>query len=945
MIRVCTRPTLAARGGGKPRRFVAFDLRRLIGGIVLGLPVLLGIGAEIGIKQTAQAQVREPARPDKVTVLIRYQILTERNQRILQYRAFMRYLESLGFVDERSDEERTNDVLDPAAHRLQGVIPSANIPRLLEYPAVQSLIVAPPGFSWTEDVDQAVPVRIVLRSGLSPVQQRLLHRQVLERLPLFGFQEALGYDTLGRTQIKGRLPRRYLLALWRDFRDQPTGWFWSATPRAELPSPLADASPIRWVEVLPGGEAGQRLAPTSLEGVEARWSPELRARLADASAANKPLRVEVLFPEAMETQTQQLQSLLDANFGGALAATAGSNLRTSLASVEGVVGNVVTIHFERASDVKHFTTLLSHAWHLRLPQPAAATCRLLPRLERAIPLEEIVRQTGAPAMHQRGYRGQGVRVVLLVADLEGVAEQVGKTLPSSTRWIDLTSELNPDLRPLPVAQVPGECPGLKLAQALSAVAPEAELVLLRIDPSALFQVAEVVRWLRDPDYLSPALQIRHQEMERQIQRALERKQEAIRKRQEALQRPESDETLRRLLQQSQAAVQAAEAALRETYARYERYLRLRQELQSLVYGAAVVVNPWVWEVGYPLDGCSPLSQRVEGLLLRTAPRITQPTHPPSAQSLPPPVWVQAASATQQAVWTGLFRDADGNGLLDFVPPDSPLPKDHWSRELNFLAWQTEGGQERLDLPAGCTFRCTLQWREPLEAETLEALRPIYPVSLRLWKQLDPQGQRQASDEMSEVARSVGGPYPIFASNGSVVYEQILDFRPSEAGRYALVIDLGGGRSQPLAALQRQVEIYPRLLIETLSPGTQAGRVILHSFTSPAGGVGLPGDIAEAVTIGAEVPGQLQHGGPSIPLRRKPDYLLAEQIAWGTTVSRGTAFGTAISGGMAALLVQAGVSDGQPFRKIGLADGDKLHVPPAWLQRLPPRPPPASPSRR
>ncbi|MCX8139502.1 MAG: hypothetical protein N3E46_07450 [Gemmataceae bacterium] len=937
MKRVCTRPTLAAGGGRTPRSWGVWSRGGAIGGIALGLLALFGVGGGTGSGRTAQAQVREPARPDKVTVLIRYQILTERNQRILQYRAFSKYLESLGFVDERADEEeRASDALDPAAYRLQGVMTSANILRVLEYPAVQSLLVAPPGFSWSEEPDQAVPVRIILRSGMTPRQQRLLHRQVLERLAGFGFQEALGYDTLGFTQIKGRLPRKFLLALWRDFRDQPTGWFWSATPREELPSPLRDASPIRWVEVLPGGEAGQRLAPAFPEGVEARWSPELRARLADAAAANKPLRVEVLFPETMEAQTRQLQSLLDANFGGALAGGGGSPLRTNLASVEGVVGNVVTIHFERASDVKHFSTLVPYLLLLRLPQSAIATCRMVPRLERALPLEEIVRQTGASALHQRGYRGQGVRVVLLVTDLEGVAAEIGKTLPRSTRWIDLTSELNPDLRPLPVAKTPDECTGLKLAQALAAIAPEAELVLLRIDPSALFQVAEVARWSRDRDYLSPALVIRGREMERQIQLALERKQRAIQKRQEALQKPGDEEALRQLLQQSLAEVQRAEAALAETYARYDRYLRLRQELQSLVYGAAVIVNPWAWEAGYPLDGCSPLSRQVEGLLLRPSPRIISPTRPVSTPSLPPPVWVQAASVTHQTVWTGLFRDEDGNGLLEFVPAGSPLPRDHWSRELNFLAWQTDDGQERLDLPAGCTFRCTLQWREPLEGETVGALRPIYPVSLRLWKQLDPSGQKQASDEMSEAARSVGGPYPIFLGGGSVVYEQILEFRPAEAGRYAVVIDLGVGRSSPLAAWQRQVEIYPRLLVETLSPGGAAGRVVLQSFPSGGGGVGLPGDIAEAVTIGADVPGQLQQGGPSIALRRKPDYLLPEAVAWGTAASRGTAVGTAIGGGMAALLVHAGVSDIQPFRKIGLADGAKLHVPPAWLQRLPPR---------
>jgi len=933
MICICHRFQQAGRG----RRKLLFSRSSLLrlsrGAMILWLLALLCGGTRRGA--AVQAQVVEPARPEKVTVLIRYQILAERNDRILQYRALMKYLESIGFVDDRPNEmERAEDALDPAAHRLQGTIPSANILRILQHPLVQNFIVAPPGFSFAENPDELTMVRIVLRSGLLGSDQQLLHRQVLERLQIFQFQEALGYDTLQYTQIKGRLAKKFLLALWRDFRDEPTGWFWSATARSDLPRPLADAPPIRWVEVLPAGEIGQRITPPPVEGAEVRWSPELRARLADVSTAEQPLRVEVLFPMSMETRTRQLQDLLDANYAGALSGASNTGLRVGLASVEGVVGNVVTIHFQRASDIKHFSTLVPYSLLLRLPRASTRTYRRVARQEQALPLEEIVRQTGAILLHQRGYRGKGVRVVLLVTDLEGVSEQVGKTLPPSTHWIDLTSELNPDLQPLPVTAPPEEHNGLILAQALAAVAPEAELILVRIDPNSLFQVAEVVRWLRDRDYISPALHMRGREIERQIPLALERKQQAIQKRQQVLQKPDSEENLRQLLHQSQAELQAAETAVKNAYARYDRYLLLRQQLQSLLRGADVLVNPWVWDAGYPVDGCSPLSQQVTSLLTRQPPRIISPTRPQPIQAVPPPVWIQAASVAPRTVWAGRFRDDNTNNFLEFAPPDQPLPKRHWSRELNFLAWHTEEGEELLDLPAGCTVRCTLQWREPLDPQFPDLSRPLYPVTLHLWKQLDPTGQKQASDEMSEVARTVAGPYPIYTEDGSVVYEQILEYRVEAAGRYAVVVGMGERPPALLTALQRQVEIYARLMVDTLPPLPGRGHVVLHSFASTAAGVGLPGDIAETITIGTESAQQLHQGGPSIPLRRKPDYLLPDSVAWATASYQGTAMGTVISGGIAVLLRQAGVMNTNPFRTIGVPDGSPLRLPEAWLHRLP-----------
>jgi hypothetical protein len=889
------------------------------------------------------AQVREPARPQKVNVLIRYRIRTELNQRIVQYREFIKYLTALGFVDARQDEqERAEDAIDPAAMRLQGVMPSAQVEKLLEHPAVQTVLWAPEGLAWWEQPDAVFAVRLGLRRGLSPPQQQLLNRQVRERLTLFAFEEALGYDTRGNTLIKGWIAGRYLLSLWRDLRDEPSGWLWSFTSRAELPRPLADAVPIRWIEVLPAVTKSQRLAPSQVSGTAAKWDPALRAKLADAGATQQPIRVEALFSHNMEDRISWLQEQLDIQY--ATGAGARSSLRISAAAVEGVIGNVVTMYFERVADLQHFTNWFPELLLVRLPCPATPTWQLTPRSENAVPLEQLLARTGTTQFHQRGYRGQGIRVVLLVEDLQGVAEQIGKTLPASTRWIDLTTELDPDLQPLPPeAREAGPGSGLVWAQLLTTTAPEAEVVLVRVAPAALFQTAEIVRWVQRRDYLSPALRMRGRELEAHLQRALEQKQQAIRQRQQVLQNPENQEMLRQQLEQTQAALEKAEAELQRVHARYQRFLQLRQALQQQVYGAAVVIHPRAWDAGYPMDGYSWLSRQLERLVMSAAPRVVvadahgRPAVPRA------PLWVQAASAAEGIIWSGLFRDEDGNAVLEFIPSHIAIPPEHWSRELNFLAWRTGDGSPSVDLPAGVAFRCTLQWREPVNSAFSDPVRPLYPFELRLWRQLDPTGQKQASDEMTEVARSAGGPYLIWSADGSAVYEQVLEWTTNEAGRYALVVVVGERSAPWLGALQRQEEIALRMLVETRG-GPGGGQVLLRSFVTPASGVGLPADASAVVTIGADSPWQLRTGGPSIPLLRKPDYLLPQCIALGTTAYRGTALGTVLAGGLGVLLRQASIGGSNPFRTAGIPLEQFLRVPEGFLQRLPPAALPRNPTR-
>ena len=47
-------------------------------------------------------------------------------------------------------------------------------------------------------------------------------------------------------------------------------------------------------------------------------------------------------------------------------------------------------------------------------------------------------------------------------------------------------------------------------------------------------------------------------------------------------------------------------------------------------------------------------------------------------------------------------------------------------------------------------RVTMQWREPLDPNVPSIEQPIYPATLRLFQQLDPNGEKRPSDEMAEV---------------------------------------------------------------------------------------------------------------------------------------------------------------------------------------------------
>src|SRR5690349_20501778 len=114
-------------------------------------------------------------------------------------------------------------------------------------------------------------------------------------------------------------------------------------------------------------------------------------------------------------------------------------------------------------------------------------------------------------------------------------------------------------------------------------------------------------------------------------------------------------------------------------------LQFRKDLDDLKK-VRIVNSGLIWNDGHPVDGGSALSRYFDDRPFKAA------------------LWFQAAGDARGQAWTGLFRDADDNGAMEFADADATLPKGAWTNELNFLAWQAGKESESLDFPAGAKLR-------------------------------------------------------------------------------------------------------------------------------------------------------------------------------------------------------------------------------------------------
>jgi hypothetical protein len=321
----------------------------------------------------------------------------------------------------------------------------------------------------------------------------------------------------------------------------------------------------------------------------------------------------------------------------------------------------------------------------------------------------------------------------------------------------------------------------------------------------------------------------------------------------------------------------------------------------------VVTCSLIWNTGYPVDGSSVLSRYFDARPFRSA------------------LWFQAAGNTRGQAWAGLFRDTDGNGIMEFAGPDAPLPAGRWTRELNFLAWQPFKKARALDLPAGARLRLAVQWREPHDPRYARGgddpyRQPLARLRLVVLRQRDPSGKALPTDDMEEVAHSPGYadryglPQRLANYPSSATYEQTLEFTVLTAGRYALRLEGRVPRGiQPadapaLPALEKTWELRPRVFIEVVDDASRSqGRPVFLDYATDEGTLGMPADSRGVVTVGSadrrNKPLPYSATGPALNLEllTKPNVLISDDGRLGTegAVAYGTSLAAPYAAGLAA----------------------------------------------
>jgi hypothetical protein len=316
-------------------------------------------------------------------------------------------------------------------------------------------------------------------------------------------------------------------------------------------------------------------------------------------------------------------------------------------------------------------------------------------------------------------------------------------------------------------------------------------------------------------------------------------------------------------------------------------------------------------------------------------------------SCPPVLWFQAAGDTAGQAWSELFRDEDGNGIMEFAGADTMLRPDRWSRELNFLGWQPHDGSRASSLPENARVRITVQWREAhdptLWRPGIEDLyrEPLAPLELQVLNQLDPNGTKQPADELEPVVRSTELAQRIDNHPGWAVYEQQVEFRATPTAHYALRIvgrpvTITRPPSAPtLPGQERFWELRPRVFVEVLDTAArQVGRPVWLDYHTAEGEIGVPADAASVFTIGAadlnEHVRSYSAGGPPLALRllTKPDLLSYDGLTPAGTkvVLAGTGAASTFAAGLAGAALSAPQSLLDLRRFLHDAHGQVFHLP-------------------
>jgi hypothetical protein len=837
-----------------------------------------------------------PTPPKRHDVRLRYRIDAFRKERLEQFDKLLAHFKEIGFdKNPGPDDEPEN----PKATRMTGSIDSDNARKLLLDRHVKSLLLFPAG-AMVPEGDTPVRVRLELVGGLNERGQQTLADQVREVLASLKFQEAVGYESKGNRLLVGMIPASNLDALLEDLR---------ALPAAEkLGTPFATRSPLLVTEVMLGlpPTKGRPAVAETPKGQE-KITPELRALLPKDKSPGDVRRMEVILANTpAEDDRTWVRTLTQA---------------ASDLAIEGRVGPLVTV----SGPVNDAIALAAIPGVSTVRLPRSGETRLVS--EGNDDSKEVLSASGLERLHKLGHKGAKVRLAIIDGDFRGWQGLVAdKKLPAGTRLLDLTAQRNNNLLPDPMPDGATLGLGARVALAAVAAAPGVELTLIRVDPASPYQVLEVARYINGDAVHSENLDARYHHLG-DVRRELDERQEAL-----LLEKAiafksiagEDEERAKKRREDYRKNEAKFVQDEKDYQAALQRYLQLRRDLASLK-GIQVVASSLAWNEGQPVDGGGALSRYFDDQPFKAA------------------LWFQSTGDTHGQVWSGLFRDADANGVMEFTPADKPLPKDRWTSELNFLAWQPVKGDKVLDLPVKIRFRISIQWREPHDTDVTKDASdpyrtPLANLRLVLLRQLDPAGKNQPSDDLEVVAQSAGLPQRLDNAPNTATYEQTMEFDVKDAGRYALRVEgavpasIRPPHAPTLPSQETKWELHPRIFIETLEG---PGRVLFQDYASAQAGLGAPCDARSVITVGAANPAgvarpSVGRGVLSQEPSFKPDVLSFDLLgADHGSELYGAGEATGFAAGFAATTLSAGASRLKFLESVQAKPGGVLRVPEAW----------------
>ena len=870
-------------------------LARLVLGLFLAF---LATTAALSDEPTA------PVPPKEYKVFVNYSIRAGRNARVVKYFALTKQLTAIGF---KKDEGLGTEPEDADHTLMTGTIASGNARKILADRHVKCILLMPAGYEIPAEADKMVKVQLDLSHGLDQDRQRLLAGQTVEVLKGVGFSEAVGYDHRGYSRIIGSAPAGQLTRLLEDLRWQASGWLVPGTAVAELPYPIKSFWPVMSVEILPNLEPARELtvaAESAADDSLQKISPDLRA----AATQQNLLRLEVLLRTTPNTSDINWFHELESAVPGI--------------SVEGHLGQIVTVRGMPA--IAANLARLPFVSNVRLPRSAQPG--RFPIAPSAGGAGDSLRARGIDRLQRMGEHGRGVHLVLIDSDFRGVRPLIGSRLPATTKLVDLAAECSPDVQS-PAEAFAGSVLGHGTQCALAAVvaSPAVELTLVRIDDNAPFQLLEVARSIQGEAIRTESLDHRLAEITLESVIHDRRNEEMLAERKKVLDMFGQDETTikqREDFFKREAGLAQERVSLEK---RQRRYFALLSDLQSL-RSADFVACPLTWGEGYAADGSSELSRYLAAGPFRSA------------------LWFQATGDYRGQSWGGLYRDADGNGVMEFAQAGTRLKPGKWTSELNFLGWQAHGAAATQDLPQG-KFRLAMQWREPHEPEfwrtKSDAYRtPVAKLQLVVLRQRDPSGSKVATDDLEVVARSNALPQRIENQETNALYEQSLELAVASPGRFTLRIEGGVPETirphgEPTVPAQRKRwELTTRILVTAADEATAAkGRPIFWDFSTDEGSLSMPADAKGIFTVGAvDQAGKRQSyssGGPVLgqELHQRPELVEIDfaPLGIGGQVG-GTGMATAQAAGIAANLQSSGIPKSLIVHDILSPPGDLLQIP-------------------